>query len=1022
MVKKVTQQQQQRRQRQQKLLNTNLCMTSQDITDDAGKTVTRVANIPTNLLFQTCLTNIVRLTPAECTIDFRGEMQRIIDTEVTYQVSLNRKSKQIPRVINIPIAQSPIPTVVSSGINEVVICYDDDDIQGGLEKQRKLAQIKSVVRDNASGTPLPEEFTISSVYDEAAKIIRCGRFTLSQWLTNKYGALNIWTLNLSSNGITTTQNSVLSAQWGANIQCPVGAIMIGMYLSPLTLESNEVLFTLRMGNNFVGCIFSLIETVTQGEYTYSNSGVQATKTPVFFYFQGLTIPIPRVQLTEISNVIKACFSGNPTKNAWFNYNVANSGNPLYIIFGCLILIGKAVGDASFAFTCSREQLCGTNDYTTCTRMIANDGSVSFCKFEQTHFRANIYIVIIPFLSEPQKSVLIGISNNKELKLQRNIRKKKVYVIEITDHGLRSRGQPTARGIRRERRAQRALFHQGGGGGDDDAVAEVDDDAVAEVDDDDETDKDSEALKELKQSTEYFQKLLESTFNPLLTVYRDYLVSVVEKLKSLSKQNNIYILDDESKQVDILSFNIGNKILSIETIINFINKLMEISVENLAIAFIKSFTKQDLRIPEPTEIFNTISRLAEFNLFVTNPKDPKFICSLPACHFIYEFYQLYLLLMNGSDEGDTKLFDDNIFNPLLNSIKEQNSTIYKFFADTNSLPISIKDLPIVKDSNVLVVIKNLLHSIQNYGIEKYSKEDDINEYEQLTSNIEKLLSESSEMEKYKIYKELSFILYALNSFINTNTMSFMIVSCFTDNKLVAQCITNELITLTSIHGVSIFDLQIIESFIDGIVINNDTGSISYPKGYEGLYTLITIKKIIDGDLIESLNDTGFSLKQIGDFVDNVSFESEEKSLSNEEITQLVETSITEKYELIQAYKQEQQLIEPVKTRQLVTPVSGGNNNTKSKHKLKYRKKYKKFVSKYIIKKNKKQNKNKNKSTHCTKNKTKKNKKLAKNKSKSKYANKTLKNKKRKSKSSNRKSKNNNKAKTYNLYKHNKTLKH
>jgi hypothetical protein len=116
--------------------------------------------------------------------------------------------------------------------------------------------------------------------------------------------------------------------------------------------------------------------------------------------------------------------------------------------------------------------------------------------------------------------------------------------------------------------------------------------------------------------------------------------------------------------------------------------------------------------------------------------------------------------------------------------------------------------------------------------------------------------------------------------------------------------------------------------------------------------------------------------------------------------------------------------PYVNRQLVAPVSGGKNNPKSKHNTKYRKKYKKFVSKYIIKKKKKQNKNKNKSTisTSTKNKTKKNKKIAKNKSK--YAKKTLKNKKRKSKSSNNKSKHNKKANTnyYNLYKHNKTLKH
>jgi len=118
--------------------------------------------------------------------------------------------------------------------------------------------------------------------------------------------------------------------------------------------------------------------------------------------------------------------------------------------------------------------------------------------------------------------------------------------------------------------------------------------------------------------------------------------------------------------------------------------------------------------------------------------------------------------------------------------------------------------------------------------------------------------------------------------------------------------------------------------------------------------------------------------------------------------------------------------PYVNRQLVAPVYGGKNNHKSKHNAKYRKKYKKFVSKYIIKKKKKQNKNKNKSTTSTNtmNKTKKNKKIAKNKSK--YAKKTLKNKKRKSKSksSNNKSKHNKKANTnyYNLYKHNKTLKH
>ena len=62
----------------------------------------------------------------------------------------------------------------------------------------------------------------------------------------------------------------------------------------------------------------------------------------------------------------------------------------------------------------------------------------------------------------------------------------------------------------------------------------------------------------------------------------------------------------------------------------------------------------------------------------------------------------------------------------------------------------------------------------------------------------------------------------------------------------------------------------------------------------------------------------------------------------------------------------------------------------------------------------------------KNKTRKNKKVSNSTSysTSNYANKTLKNKKGKSKSSNHKSKYNKKTKTnyYNLYKHNKTIKH
>jgi DNA-binding transcriptional MerR regulator len=407
-------------------------------------------------------------------------------------------------------------------------------------------------------------------------------------------------------------------------------------------------------------------------------------------------------------------------------------------------------------------------------------------------------------------------------------------------------------------------------------------------------------------------------------------------------------------------------------------------------------------------------------------------------------------MNGSytDETDEnkvtkKISDHDIFAPLITSATDGNMN--KYFVDSKS-KFMIPSLPNTDISNsiesITKIIGNLILLVKEFFEKNPKYESKKSYYEIFISTITILRTklERGDIKKYQFYEELSFNLYSLSSLININTLSFMITHSIMieysrnreyNDKLLSQCVSNELITIASTQGVSIFDLEIAITFVVSIIFDSNTLSILYPKGFEGLYTLISIKKNIDGDL---LNDTGFSLKQIGDFVDNVSFEAEEKSLSHEEITQLVETSITEKYEQIQAFKHEKQRIEPVKTRQLVSPVSGGNNNPKSKHNAKYRKKYKKFVSKYIIKKNKKQNKNKNKnkSTHSTKNKTKKNKRLTKpkdgSKSNSKYANKTLKNKKRKSKSksksSNRKSKHNKKAKTnyYNLYKHNKTLKH
>ena len=197
-------------------------------------------------------------------------------------------------------------------------------------------------------------------------------------------------------------------------------------------------------------------------------------------------------------------------------------------------------------------------------------------------------------------------------------------------------------------------------------------------------------------------------------------------------------------------------------------------------------------------------------------------------------------------------------------------------------------------------------------------------------------------------------------------------------------------------------------------------IQYEGGFRSFQSIIDDRCDIDLEQISNERNTYVSLSQI--------LQEEEKKLQQQHKKSFVSLkpsrmpftpkstpySLSDKRVLVEAY--------------------GGKNNRISnpKNNTRYRKKYKKFVNKYIIKKkiNKKQNKKqyniKSMNNVNIKNKTRKNKKVSNSTSysTSSYANKTLKNKKGKSKSSNHKSKYNKKTKTnyYNLYKHNKTIKH
>jgi hypothetical protein len=482
-----------------------------------------------------------------------------------------------------------------------------------------------------------------------------------------------------------------------------------------------------------------------------------------------------------------------------------------------------------------------------------------------------------------------------------------------------------------------------------------------------------------------------------------------------------ILADKDEEI------IRIKKLCINTILTFLRELIS-KKENvllLAQTFVQNIINKMRTIPHEDIVLEYIS-IFDYELNNT----------LPTYNVFQKNYDLYEIL----NSYDSKLFSDDIFDALL----EQSANLYTVFVNPNTP--SLTDLRTESQGSTAPGIVNIITQLRKF---KVKNENDEKKFNELLSKIEFLITKSPIKEKYKLVQELSAVLYEISKFISLNQLSYILVSCFTSNEMIAKCITKELTSITSMHGVSIFDIQIIEAFVGGIDIDPEYGSIIYLKDYNGVNTLINIKKYIGGEVLDFLTDNEFSLKQIGDFVDDIIDEIESDNLDNEEAINLVTESVEEQLEpLKQKFQQQQQQEQLGQQQQQFNPLGlqhvfrerlgilagteGGKNNRisnpKSKHKAKYRKKYKKFVSKYIIKKNKKQNKNKNKSTISTKtkNKTKKNKKLA--KSKSKYAKKTLKNKnkkcKSKSKSSNHKSKHNKKANTnyYNLYKHNKTLKH
>jgi len=574
---------------------------------------------------------------------------------------------------------------------------------------------------------------------------------------------------------------------------------------------------------------------------------------------------------------------------------------------------------------------------------------------------------------------------------------------------------------------------------------------------DHTAENSTDLKEdfIDDTEKYLVDIIRPLFNDLVKRLSD----VKTILSKLNDSNTDTFIHDNSKfRVDKGTFNLPVKIICVDRVIEFLKLIVDKIGNDVVGNDVITDERRNL-----AEIIanNIVIKELEFNIYnvfvntpygdtliVPKPNNPEYMCGIPTSGLIEDCVKL-LSYLDGIPD-----FPKIFFKPIDDEIDKLNEntgttgttgktyTRYTIFSDTDSQPITASSL---QKRNIQTPFHIFLLDTLKNELEKYRKLGSIDNdnYKGLVNDINRLLStESPQMERYELYNEISKMLARSSVIINYYDLLLMIVSCYIDDANTAVSIRNKLFGLIGIHGTYIFDIKIIEAFIDGLDVNDSMGSIIYKGGYDNIDTLINVKQYIDGYVIDALNDYGFSLKEIGDFMNNLISEVKEQYLT---FDYNLDNHITASLEpIIQQLEQREQIQQRLDTdplglkqeatsfnqqRTLVSPVLGGNNKHRSKHNANYRKKYKKFVNKYIVKK--KRNKNKYNTKKSNKNKTRKNKKSK--RTKSKRINKTVKKTKHRSSNkskfnSNHKSKHNKKhnkkvnTNYYNHYKHSKTHKH
>ncbi len=1033
----------------------NLCLTVEDIIEDSQKSDTHVTNVNPDTLFHNSLQSLV--TISECTglnllRDFNQFINANIDSYIVQGETLYK--------ISIPYYVTHIVEVKSKKKikkEEILVRIMEE-----LTQLQKHCAPFFFVKDNYGFNKIDEKFCLASFYDEGGRKITTRGLNLREYLTRIYRSLTTYTINLTETGMTSIPNSSLTAHWD------VGG---GGFRA---LTEHQILFTLTIGADYVQCVFTYNPTPRTGGIvvSYTNS----TKTPISCSFSaGLRTP------ALIEAFILACFSGNRLKNGWFNENSLYSKIHIYIKCGRFIQLGKAIGDASFVFSKDRLETIadkrysvGTSDIALALRCCINATDVVMY-IPRGRGAANRYYMSVQHQADIMKAIITKplanvLSSSQKTKANKKFQKKKVckkvneelkklkqldklkYLGPTVPSRLRSKILPTITKLQR--------------GGDPN---------------DPKTQFINYSIYYLANISYFFQDSLDYFSN----LYTSFSKPSIDTDSTITYDGITYTISQDT-------FNLDVKKICISKVIDFLTLLVrntEMVGDNKDGKLLRQLAEKIAeKIIEKEEIFDIYKVFENVPFGVTllvpvhssGDSQSKKLSGIPTTQL---FEGCEKLLSYLADVGG---FTTNLFEPIRYKINELNEktgtgkkyTINTIFSDVDSEPITKASLKKVTDEELqprplppyIKLLKSLeselkrelevlkknppidLTNSQGETKEETKEEsnEDYEDYEKkcqdILKEIWKILPRSYRENKYMLYDDISKLLTKISTIIEYSDLVLIIISSFIRDELKAIVIRNELLRLISIRGTFIFDIKIIEAFIDGLDEVETMGSIIYNRGYDAIDTLINVKENFDGDVIDALNEEGFSLMEIGDFMDELISQITEQELTDDRsIDILITSQIDLKFPKLEQQEQIQSTLDPLGLREItetnqfkptseISVPSGGKNNRISnpKHNTKYRKNYKKFVSKYIIKKKKNNNKNNNKKNNNknNKNKTRKNKRLTKSTPNSKRINKTLKNKKgkskskSKSKSNNHKSKYNKKTKTnyYNSYRHNKTLKH